>query len=528
MPLTIEDLLTFSSMKDAELTAGHTGIHNSITNIVVMEALDISEWVKPGYLLLSSFFAMKDSPEEELVSIIKDLVNCSSAGLIIKTDRLVADIPAVMINACEQYGLPLMKIPQETAYSSIQMEVMQQLFNKKVALLDYFYEMHNRFTEFSLKQPVAPEVLGYLSEIIENPCAVMNSHKNIMYATDESFKNLKRLRKLEDEGDKILFNYEVSEVETADGGVFRQILIKIPLIDNTKQYYLVIIDKKGFISDKDYMAVENAVSFLQMLLVQRAAVFNLKQHHLNDIFDDLIGERFESQQYLDELVRKLRLKGEKGLFHVVTIYFFRPDNGDLKELLEEFADNIKLVWPGSAYRTRVNRLVLLLPAQNMGAEDVKKKFNEDVKSILKLISSEDIIYKAGISDPGVVSSLKKPNSQSRMIAKKILRNKKSFVANSADIGLYKFFTHISKDVDLIDLVPERLRFLKQEHKALFDTLKVYLDTNQHMKESANILSLHTKTIKYRIEKIIELTRINFNDPEEMLQYNIGFRILEIN
>ena len=483
MSLSVENLLTFSSMKNSVLMAGQEHIDNIISNIVVVEALDISKWVKPGYLLLSSFFAMKDSSDEELAAIVADIVSCRSAALIIKTDWLVADVPPALVAACETYGLPLIKIPEETSYSSIQVEVMQQLFNKKVALLDYFYEMHNRFTEFSLKQPIIPEVLGYLSNIIGNPCALMNSHRNIMYSTDETLKTIEIVEQLPDEN-KILFSYEASMVRMGAEDLYRQIFIKVPLINDSKQFYLLIVERNGHISDRDYMAIENAVSFLQMLLVQRAAVSNLKQHHMNDMYGDVIGERFDSKQYLEDLIGRLRIKAPEGeLFHVVTLYFFRPDNGDLKELIEDFADNIKFVWRGSAYRTRANRINLLLPAQGLNAEEVKKRLDEDVKKILSLISAEEIVYKGGISDASRIDSLKKPNAQSRMIAKKALQSKKSLIADSAEIGLYRFFTQVSKDVDLINLVPERLLLLKQKHEELYDTLRVYLDTNQHIKET---------------------------------------------
>ena len=60
-------------------------------------------------------------------------------------------------------------------------------------------------------------------------------------------------------------------------------------------------------------------------------------------------------------------------------------------------------------------------------------------------------------------------------------------------------------------------------------MKTYLDRNQNLSRTAQALYIHYKTAAYRIEKIRQITGIDFDNPNEVLAYRIGFvvhRIME--
>lgn len=96
-----------------------------------------------------------------------------------------------------------------------------------------------------------------------------------------------------------------------------------------------------------------------------------------------------------------------------------------------------------------------------------------------------------------------------------------------DMGIYQLFTEIDDLNQLEKLVPKALISLKETHPDLVETLKVFLDHNQNYKETADQLFLHPKTVRYRLDKIKKFTAIQFDHAEELLQINVGLRLLKL-
>ena len=53
------------------------------------------------------------------------------------------------------------------------------------------------------------------------------------------------------------------------------------------------------------------------------------------------------------------------------------------------------------------------------------------------------------------------------------------------------------------------------------TLNTYLDRNQNLTKTAQELFIHYKTAAYRIDRITEITGIDFDNPSEVLAVRIG-------
>ena len=79
---------------------------------------------------------------------------------------------------------------------------------------------------------------------------------------------------------------------------------------------------------------------------------------------------------------------------------------------------------------------------------------------------------------------------------------------------------------LLEYIPQSLQKLynykKTQRDDLLLTLKTYLERNQNLKKTAKDLYIHYKTAAYRIDKIITITGIDFENPSEVLAVRIGF------
>lgn len=70
------------------------------------------------------------------------------------------------------------------------------------------------------------------------------------------------------------------------------------------------------------------------------------------------------------------------------------------------------------------------------------------------------------------------------------------------------------------------RYDKENNTELLQTLRVYLDHHMNAVQSANALFIHRATMIYRLGRIRELTRLDFDDSERVLWILLTFRLME--
>ena len=96
----------------------------------------------------------------------------------------------------------------------------------------------------------------------------------------------------------------------------------------------------------------------------------------------------------------------------------------------------------------------------------------------------------------------------------------------SDLGIFKLLCEIDDANMLLEYIPQSLQKLfnykKSQRDDLLLTLKTYLERNQNLKKTSEDLYIHYKTAAYRIEKITNITGIDFENPSEVLAVRIGF------
>lgn len=99
----------------------------------------------------------------------------------------------------------------------------------------------------------------------------------------------------------------------------------------------------------------------------------------------------------------------------------------------------------------------------------------------------------------------------------------------ADITLSYMGAKLTEDIDGRFLcAPELLDLRNYDNKnqtEFLRTLQVYIDNQMNAIKTANILFIHRATMVYRLDRIKELTGIDFKDPLKILHLSISFHLL---
>ncbi len=66
-----------------------------------------------------------------------------------------------------------------------------------------------------------------------------------------------------------------------------------------------------------------------------------------------------------------------------------------------------------------------------------------------------------------------------------------------------------------------------KNRSLFDTLRVYLQTNGNIKETAELLYIHRSSLNYRLEKIKDIIKLDIDDAEQRFNLMMAYKLYDL-
>ena len=532
----VKDVLDIPSLQTATLLSGKEGLYNEVSDVIVMEAHDIDNWLKPGQLVLSSLYSLQESTRQEYTDFVAGLRKHGASGIIVKMGRFIDEIPAGLIEGCSDQNLPLIQIDATVSYRNIILEIMQNLINQKADMLDVYQNVHHEFKTLAMKEPEYVDVIKVLKKIIGRDVSIYDENNHCLASTELHPIDFEITNARELFPEKYM-HYDYSrELVMVSDTLQSRLICKVPGMDG-HTIFLAIREAQTFVEMIDYMAIENAASTLQFESIKQVALSREKESHINDVVDHILNGKYKNTEELNENALILKLSLDKK-YRVVTWQHFQGKVASGKRSFQEHTDYmacttglihaISSIWPKNAYRIFSNRITLIVEDNFTTDQSFKDYVQETLKPIYENHNKGDLVLRVGISDQGQLSDIPKLAAQPlRVVQLSNMIKQDAFVMLYKDLGIYRILLELSKENDLNDYISDKIRMLQEYDPEYFETVRVFLDSNQNYKQTSDILFVHPKTVRYRIEKIKELTNLDFDNHDEMLQVMIGIRISQL-
>ncbi|WMM24297.1 PucR family transcriptional regulator ligand-binding domain-containing protein [Tissierella sp. MB52-C2] len=549
MGILLSGLIKMSCFKNARLVAGTVENKNIyVEGITIIERPDIVNWIKGGELLLTSFYSI-DKDIETQKSLVQKLAEKGAAALIIKTSRFLTSIPNEVIELADELDFPIIEITGDTKYIDITYPVMGEIFNDQVNKLNYYKDCHKRFTKLSLEMKGISSVAKTLGDLVENPVMIFNSEFNPIAWNNDKYRNIEILDdeiKGLVEKEYPIYSLRIKFLDENDE-VHPVIIEPIQLLNGINGY-LGVVEKNRIMEDLDFIALETAATTLKLEMLKDVAVKEVELKYKGDLMDDLINGRFESE---DSIFNRANILGwnlkRKFIVNIIGISEYEnyiscrktPSEG-LHSLMEKIKKRIERV---SYYYVTdyisINKgdyIIMLWPLVNdislKGTYDTIKDFSLELK---KVIHNEIGNVNISIGIGGVANNpieISKSYSEAKDAVDyghKILGTNSITVFD--ELGIYKLLCGYEDREALRRFVHPSLLVLrdydKDKNNELLNTLEKYLSCNLNAVKTAEELYVHYKTVLYRLNRIRELTKLDIDDRANMLEMEIGLKILRI-
>ncbi|WP_409275102.1 PucR family transcriptional regulator [Neobacillus sp. SCS-31] len=546
MEFKVKDLLKVGSLKDAVVLSGKNNLNKVITGATIMEAPDITDWLKGGELILTSLYPIRNFNEDQQKEFIIRLADKGVSALLIKNHRFVAGIPEIIIRTGEMNGLPILQLPKEVPYIDVMYPVMGEILNNQVKKLQYYKNIHDQFTALSLADKGPEKIIETLEGLIGNSVALFDRNFHCITSTESSITRFQIVEKIPyyNKTEEIKFPHyrQIVKYPQLDGQKGYQIVVPIETVNNIKTY-LLISEMNKPLGELDFIAVENAATALSLELVKQFAVAEVDKRFKNDLLEELIEGKIRSTGFF----QNANLIGWdiEGSFAAV-LFKISKNNGPLskKQIKRGMSNRNETLLYEAIHQHIPNCIVgsksgLVVVLWKIDEDDTNNyvwmdKIKETAAKIQQYLKKQhnQIVVQVGLGNVAsgileVGESYKK--AQEALELGEILNGKEAITAYS-ELGIYRLLCEFDDPSLLQTFIPPSLNKLlgyPQSNKYdLLETLKIFLECNQNATKVSQLLFIHHKTAVYRLERIKEITGMNFEDSEEMLSVQVGLKIID--
>lgn len=530
MKLTVEKLLSLEAYKEAKIVGGNDGLGNEVSGITIMEDTTINEWLRGGETLLTSLLPLRDYQHDEIINFFNTLVSKKISAIIVKMGKVVNEIPSGLIEWGNNKSIPIIQVPRHVFYTDLMYPAMAEVIESKVNKLTYYKSVHEKFRDMAIRSCPMEMVIETLADIIGNPVEIYDRNYNLIMSTLESPIRSKlddHLEKHQLGKDYICIQRNIGE---SDEKVC-QLMIEISALENTKTY-LAIIEKNKKVDDMDLLAIENACTNISLKMVKDIAVKEVEQRFMNDIINDLI---FSSPKLNNSLLERANIAGiDLYSSYSVVVLNLKQDIDRIKiNLKKQLAVLVKRY--NGAYSLKSDSVIILVNRDNdVESKDFEEKVKKEIRTIGKNLQKEysKICFSAGIGN--VVEgfgNIKKSYEEARdaIDIGEDFYGQDSILSYD-ELGVFKLIRNISLSEDVSKYIPKSIVKLqemdKSGNKELFRTLEFYMKNNRHIKLTADELFIHPKTVAYRLQQIRDITGIDFNNSDKLLEIQFAIKILK--
>ena len=553
MTITIREALELPPLQKSQVLTGDVGLERTISAVTVMDAPDFVNWLTGNEFVITSGYSLKDNPLS-LETLIGDLARVNAAGLGIKLRRFIDEVPSSIISLRSELGLPIIVIPFEAAWVDIINAIHEQIMHRQTQLILQGERIYRKFSLSLLEKGGFPEICQVLYDLIESPVVILD-YQNNRYAVgwDDESKVIKdKLADLMNTWDWRYRDDYSAEMENSTiswiklDGTSHEVCVCPIIVENEVNGYIVAVERESVQRDLYYeIAIEQAAI---MCALRTMITFNTKEVHRrfkSRFTQDLLAWNFrdvasarKQAAYVDWVLRDaysvLAISIDDLSLHYIEN---GVDEGYVQDALERLYNTIAQLDRaqnlGLIIHEQSDNFLILKPQDSHDSEErVKEQTMEFALMLQEKIHASlgDLTVSIGISRFNRdIKKLAEGQKQATSALKYgRMLTKGSAIWHYDDLGVYRILCEFDKETELKNYYEDtiaRLDAYDKEHKAeLVKTLIAYFDNDCSLQKAADQLFVHYNTMRYRIERINEVTGLDVLNSNDRLNLQIGLKI----
>ena len=519
--ISLKEILESKELKGVRVIAGSKGLDRVVSNVNIMEVPDIDKWVKPGELLLTTGYAIKDD-KDALERLIPLLNSKKLAGLGIKPKRYITGYTDQMVQLAESLDFPIIEFPQHMSYSDLIQPILGYITNRQAEVLKKIEYANNRLMDIMVNYNDLDKIVQAVEELIGNPVEIDDIKNNVIVTG-----------MTKEQKDKI------DQMKNTDEEI---IPIKLPIIAlNNTLGYMKCYELNDRISKTDMLTLERTTAIIALEFLNQEKIKGIARHYKDQFLIELTSGSITDVKQIIQRGRQLNWDLEKE--YAILILDCNMNSYEVsginnyKEFLSKMYDiassSIEAFEKKPIMGIVGANIMMLLPVKNL-CMFYAKEADESLVKFGSYLSKEytnlkiDTLINIGIGKPySNPAELYKSFNEAKKALKisKAMYSKKN-VMYYEDLGIFQLFQEVNSDgMNFVkNIISPLAEYDDKKDSSLLETLEEYFRSNGNIKQVAQKMYIHYNTAIYRIEQIQKLLNIDLSNPDEKLNVEIALKL----
>lgn len=506
--MNIQQLIQLEALSPIQLVAG--GLHKEIKTVTMMDTPHLIPCLHAHELVITTAYHFQHN-NHFFLELVEAMARINGAGIGIKLNRFLTAIPEEVIEAANQYDVPLLILPETMSLGEMNFVMTEHILKSETLLLTEAMEVQRQLMDLLMKGHQIPRLVRELEVVLGMPLHLFTpylktfsrsyTHELLSQALTpelcqhETSFSLTETRK----------SYTIFHIPTKYDPPFLLIAEQLPLpISKSHQFVL-----------------KQALQVLGFALLQHELLLQQQYALKNQHFEDLL--QLPMNQLLPSYTAEWQL--ETGF---VCIYGYHKTSTNftavpyqIEQMLTRFINDREL--PLKLFM-QDHYIIFLYQLKDMTRDyaEVLKPLLVEVNEALQQFFQLD--YQFGVSNPT-------PNLQYMSRAYQEAKNAAMYATDGVRFHTRKTIFELFEMIPSEDLFQYANTTFKafqhlshEEQEVLFETLDMYLETHCQISDTAKQLYVHRNTVLYRLNKCSTLLEKDLKDPDVTMQLRLALRI----
>ena len=555
MSITVRDALCLPALESAILIAGEAGINRIVSSVNMMEVPDVVRFVKPEEFLVTTTYPIRDNPDA-LERLIPTLVEKGVAALAIKPVFYNDTVPSLMVEQANTLGFPLIQLPKTTSFNEILNPILGEILNRQAVILRRNEEVHARFTNLVLEGGSLSDIAAMLASLQNNPVSIhastgrllafgvpeLSSQESLQESWIDSLAQIQELcGNTTQLGRLVASRRGRSQLEHQDRN--HEVLVQHIIVAGEDFGRLVLWLEAGH--EFEMNVIEQAVTVIALELVKLRAVTEVERRFRSFFVEEIIQGKIKSRV---EVVSRGQVFGwdlSARFIPVLIEGYSLADSTLLQDSNHEISRIQRQLWLAVSRATAQYkkgaitadvgaRVLVLVRAdyQSMG-----KPTNDLAQVLAETVQAESATERNLTVTIGIgrliedIMNLKAGLSQAeRALEIGHLLNGPGSITHFGNVGVYRLISSWSDNAEMEVYSKELLGDLAESDRrygtVFLDTLEALFRCNFNVKETARRMAVHYNTVRYRVQRIEQVARVQMDSEEDRLNLQLAYRIMK--
>jgi purine catabolism regulator len=526
--LTVREMLGEDAMRGARIIAGAGGLDRVVTCLNVMTVPNIVRWTKQDEFLLTTGYPLPRQPAE-FCQLIEQLAANGLAGLGVKLDEYLAEVPQAAVDLADRAAFPIIVIPAAQPLDDVLSQTFETIVNRQATALVRRQQIHDALLGVALTGGGLARLSDELAEILPGADVVICDPAG--YPLAATTRSGPRLPGFRDASGLVNTTRLVPGVH-ADAETGTSWAAGLIRAGDLRHGFVLAVGGAQGLPGVAGLAVEQAALVAALQITRDLAVLAVEQQFASNALHDLVtGTAADVDQALARAVR-FGWDLQRPLAVLVARQCGAERGDDASRPQEASALRAVELWTRAIRDKDRNAAVAGFATELVAVVGIADAAALARKVHADMTAATGRAYSVGVSQVAAgPPDIPRLYEEARVALQVGLRLSGSGAVTSfAGLGLYRLISNVSQAelrAFVHDTLGPVLELAEPARSDLLKSLVVLSSTRFNVAESARVLHYHYNTMRYRVTKLERMLGEFVDDAVASLRIGVAVEILRM-